>query len=530
MTRVVLAGGRVVDGTGAPGRVADVVIEGDTITAVDPAHDQHGHAEVIDVSGRVVAPGFIDVHSHADNAPLLATPDVSKVLQGVTTEVVGNCGLSLAPRSPRHAAALSTYLQRLFPPVTWPGDSVGDFLAATDAAGYVVNYAPLVGHGTVRLAAMGFAPGAPTAQDRAQMRHLLEEALDAGAVGLSTGLIYPPGSLSQTDELVDLCRVLRGRAAVYTSHIRNEASGLLAAVAEAIQIGRDAGVRVEISHHKAIGRRNWGLVQRSLGLATAARADGVDVRFDVYPYTASSTMLTACLPAWLNTLPDEALLSQLEQGEVVERLRAELARDDWDNQIAGCGGFSGILIASTRDHRFEGKTLEDVAADLGTDGTGALVHVLCAERLGVSMVAFGMDEGDLETALRDPLTSIGSDGLPPGMGGKPHPRMWGTFPRILGRYVRERGILSLEEAIRKMTTLPAETFRLPRVGRIAPGYAADLVVMQPETVADDASYTDPTRPPRGLSDVFINGVHVVADGRYTGARAGQRLRAREQAA
>jgi len=528
MRRLVLTGGLVIDGTGAPGRVADVTIEDSVIVAVDPVGERHHDADVKDVSGSVVAPGFIDSHSHADNAPLLDAPDLSKILQGVTTEVVGNCGLSLGPRSPRHAAELSTYLQRLFPPTLWRGNAFGDLLDATDAAGYVVNYAPLVGHGTLRIAAMGFEPHAPTPRERALMRQLLEEALEAGAVGLSSGLIYPPGSLSQTDELIGLSRSLHGRPALYASHIRNEASGLLEAVREAVHIGREAGVRVEVSHHKAIGRRNWGLVRQSLDLVAAARADGIDVRFDVYPYTASSTMLTACLPAWLNTLPDDLLLTKLRSTEMVDRLRADLAREDWDNQIAGCGGFKGILIASTRDHRFEGKTLDELAGIQRTDGTGALVHVLVQERLGVSMVAFGMDEADLEAALRDPLTSIGSDGLPPGMGGKPHPRMWGTFPRVLGRYARERGILSLEEAIRKMTSLPAETFHLLDRGRITPGYAADIVTFQAETVEDRATYTDPVQPPRGLLHVFINGVLAVADGQYTGARRGRRLRSSER--
>jgi N-acyl-D-aspartate/D-glutamate deacylase len=530
MRRLVLSGGLVVDGTGAPGRVADVVIEGDVVVAVDPVGERHRDAVVKDVGGLVVAPGFIDVHSHADNAPLLAAPDISKVLQGVTTEVVGNCGLSLGPRTPEHDYELSTYLRRLFPPTEWQGNSFADLLEATDAAGYMVNYAPLVGHGTLRIAAMGFDSHEPTARERARMRLLLEEALDAGAVGLSSGLIYPPGNLSRTDELIDLAGLLGGRQAIYASHIRNEASGLLDAVQEAIEIGREAGVRVEISHHKAIGRRNWGLVRQSLALAAAARASGTDVRFDVYPYIASSTVLTACLPAWLNTLPDDALLAKLQLADVVDRLRADLAREDWDNQIAGCGGFTGILVATTRDHRFEGNTLHEIAETLRTDGAGALVHVLLQERLGVSIVAFGMDEADLEAALTDPLTSIGSDGLPPGLGGKPHPRMWGTFPRVLARYVRERGILTLEEAIRKMTSLPAETFGLLDKGRIAPGYAADIVTFQAETVEDRATYADPLQPPSGLSNVFINGVLAVDDGHYTGARQGRRLRSGDRVA
>jgi len=530
MTRVVLAGGLVVDGTGAVGRVADVTIEQGLIASIDPPRASHGSVAVRDVRGYVVAPGFIDAHSHADNAPLLGSPDLSKVLQGVTTEVVGNCGMSLAPRSSRYAQALTAYVGRLFPPTAWEGHSFADFLAATDAAGYIVNYAPLIGHGTVRLAVMGFEDREPTPAELGAMRAFVEEALDAGAVGLSSGLIYPPGSLARTPELVELSRPLRGRPALYATHLRSEESGLLDAVREAIQIGREAGVRVEISHHKAAGRRQWGHVRHSLALIGDARVGGVDVRLDVYPYTASSTMLTTCLPPWLSKLRDDDLLARLRQPLVVERVRDELAREDWDNCVAGSGGFAGILIASTRDHQFEGMTLESIAGALGIDGADALMHVLRVEQLGVAMVAFEMDEADMEMVLRDPFTSVGSDGLPPGLGGKPHPRQWGTFPRILSRYVRERGVLSLEEAVRRMTTLPAEAFRLPGVGRLAAGYAADVVIFEQATVQDRATYVEPTQPPVGIRDVLIGGVEVVRDGQFTGARVGRRLRATSHAA
>lgn len=525
MTRRVLAGGRVIDGTGAPGQVADVVVDGPVIAAIEPVRERHGRAEVYDVSGCVVAPGFVDVHSHADNAPLLASPDLSKVLQGVTTEVVGNCGMSLAPRSPRYGDALAAYLGRLFPPVSWTGSSVADLLAATDAAGYVVNYAPLIGHGTLRLAVMGFEARTPTHAEMEMMRGLVDEALEAGAVGLSTGLIYPPGSLAETAELVALSHQLRGRPALYASHIRGEGPTLVEAVQEAIDIGRATGVRVQISHHKATGRANWGKVRQTLAMIAQARFEGIDVRLDVYPYTASSTMLSVCLPPWLSNLADANLLAHLEQPEIVARVQEELRHDDWDNCVAGCGGFDGILIAGTGDHRFEGQTLAQVAADAGMDGAAALIHVLREERLQATMIAFEMDEGDVETVLRDPLASIGSDGLPPGTGGKPHPRQWGTFPRVLGRYVRERGVLSLEEAIHRMTGLPADTFRLPGVGRLAAGHWADLVVVEPSTVSDRASYTDPVQPPIGIRDVIIGGNDVVRAGHYTGARVGRRLRA-----
>jgi N-acyl-D-amino-acid deacylase len=524
MSRIVLAGGLVIDGTGSAGRIADVTIDGGEIVSIDPATDSHGTAEVRDVSGLAVAPGFIDTHSHADNAPFLGEADVSKILQGVTTEVVGNCGLSLAPRSRDRGDLLDSYLERFFPVQSWEGESVADLLALSDRAGYVTNYAPLVGHGTLRIAAMGFDAREPTTGELADMRDRLESALDAGAVGVSSGLVYPPGRFADTAELVELARSLHGRPAIYASHIRSESGDRIAAVEEAITVGREAGVRVQISHHKAMGEAHWGEVSDTLELARTARAAGVDVRFDVYPYTASSTSLSSCLPPDLAGLEGEALLVQLDRPEVVARLRVELARDDWDNHVHQCGGFSGILISSTHDRRFESQTLEQIAMELGVDGTDALVHVLRSQRLRATMVCFAMSETDVEDAMRDGLTSIGSDGLPPGLPGKPHPRQWGTFPRVLARYVRDRRILSLEQAVHQMTALPADTFRLPGVGRIAEGYAADLVVFDPATVEDRATYTDPQVAPRGIGSVYVNGVEVVSGGAFAGARVGRRLR------
>lgn len=524
VSRTVLAGGLVIDGTGAQGQVADITMEDGIIVSIDPASTSHGTTRVRRVDGLVVAPGFIDTHSHADNAPLLETPDVSKILQGVTTEIVGNCGISLAPRSLQRADLLDSYLQRFFPAQKWDGESFGDLLAVSDRCGYVTNYAPLVGHGTLRIAVMGFEGREASPRELAGMRSLLDDALDAGAVGVSSGLVYPPGRFANTAELVELARSLHDRPALYASHIRSESGERIAAVEEAIMVGREAGVRVQISHHKAMGEAHWGEVELTLALAREARASGVDVRFDVYPYTASSTNLTSCLPPDLAGLSNEALLIELELPEVVAGLRVALAKGDWDNHVHQCGGFSGILISSTHDRRYESLTLEDIALELGCDGTDALVHVLVTERLRATMVCFAMSDTDVENALRDEFTSIGSDGLPPGVPGKPHPRQWGTFPRVLGRYVRDRGILTLEQAVRQMTSLPAETFHLPGVGRIAPGYAADLVVFDASSVEDLATYTEPQVAPRGVSAVYISGVEAVSQGRYSGRRAGRRLR------
>ena len=522
--RWIIAGAEVVDGTGKEPFVADVAVEGDRIAAVLPAAESHGDAEVVKGEGMTLTPGFLDVHSHADNAPLLAENDVSKLTQGVTTEVVGNCGFSLAPRSDAHGGELGAYIARLFPQVEWRGGTFGEWLSVADAGGYVVNALPLVGHGTVRLAALGFDNRPPGAAELARMQGYLEEALDAGAAGLSSGLIYPPGRFGDTEELTALASVMRGRPALYATHMRNESSRLHDSIDEALAIGRGAGVRVEISHLKRTGRANWGRAAEALERIRRAREGGQEVYQDVYPYTASSTMLAMCLPRELSGLSDADLLARLADPAVPERVRQAVADPCWDNHIKSCGGYGGIRIGNTPDGRYEGESLEEIAARLGVDGAEALVRVLREESLKVSMIAFGMDEGDVRTFLADPYTSIGSDGLPPGQGGKPHPRLWGTFGRVLGLYAREEGLFPFEEAVRRMTSLPAEAFRLRDVGRIAQGMRADLVLLDRGTVRDRATYTDPLLPTAGIREVWIGGVRALAGGEPTGVRAGSRLR------
>lgn len=524
--RWVIAGAEVVDGSGSEGFVADVEIEGDRIAAVTAASDRHGPGRVVDGAGLTLTPGFIDVHSHADSAPWLVEDDLSKLSQGVTTEVVGNCGMSLGPREEAHAEALAAYLARLFPPVAWAGATFRDWLSRADARGYVVNTLPLVGHGTVRLAVLGFEPRPPSPAETARMQGLVEEALDAGAAGLSSGLIYPPGRFAETEELIALASVMAGRPALYATHMRNESSHLEASIDEALAIGRGAAVRVEISHLKRTGRAYWGRAAEALDRIDRARRTGQEVYQDVYPYIASSTMLAMCLPPELSGLADGDLLERLSDPAVPARVRQAVADPGWDNHVASCGGYGGIRVGSSADGRFEGESLEAIGDRLGVDGAEALVRVLREERLRVSMVAFGMSEEDVRTLLADPFTSIGSDGLPPGQGGKPHPRLWGTFPRVLGHYGRDEGVMPFEEAVRRMTSLPAEAFRLGDAGRVAAGCRADLVLLERDAVLDRATYDEPTRPAAGIRHVVVGGRLALSDGVPTGIRAGSRLRSR----
>ncbi len=523
MKRTVFAGATVIDGTGAPPALRDLYVAGERIEDVRAPADSHGSFDVVDAAGLAIAPGFIDVHSHADNAPLLRDDDTTKILQGVTTEVVGNCGFSLAPASSEHRAALLHMLSPLMPPAAEIGTTFADLLQAADARGYVTNYVPLAGHGTLRVAAMGMERRAARPSERATMRAMLEEAIEAGAFGFSTGLIYPPGLFCQTEEIVELAKCLPP-GTIYTSHIRGEGDDLLEAVAEALNVGASAGVRVQISHHKAAGKNNWGKTRDSLALIRRARERGVDVHQDVYPYTAGSTYLKTVLPPEFHEGGNAATLARLQNDDDLRRLRRMLdeGAPGFENFVAEAG-YDGILIASTQSRKFEGSTIAEIAVERKSSEFDALVHVLVSEQLNAMMTIFLLDEDDVVRVLCDRHTAIGSDGSSPGVPGRHHPRLYGTFPRVIGRYVRELGVLSLEAAVHKMSGLPARIFNLAERGTIAPGNIADLVAFDPQTFSDDLDYRDPERDPRGLAWVMQRGIEVVRGTRYVGRRCGARL-------
>jgi N-acyl-D-amino-acid deacylase len=489
---LLLRGGDVYDGTGAAPVRADVGITGDRIAVIGHVTDADA-ATVVDATGLAVTPGFIDVHSH-DDAAVLVDPELRcKTLQGVTTDVVGNCGLGIAP----HAHALSSlggWTPGLEHEPAWEG--YRGYMSRLDDQPPSLNIAVLVGQGTVRAAVMGNADREASPDEIARMRALVEEGMDAGAVGLSTGLIYEPGRYSSTDEIVALAEVAAAAGAIYTTHMRNEADRLLDAVAEAIEIGERAGLPVEISHHKASGRDNWGKVRQSLAAIDAARDRGVDVRLDQYPYTAGSTDLFAVV----------------QNGAL-------------DDGLGGIGKVEpdAVTIASTPKHpEWEGLNLVEIGELLGTTPRAAADHIV-ADTNGMALCVLEMmSEDDVRTVLSHPMTMIGSDGVP--APGKPHPRLWGTFPRVLGRYAREHGVLSFTEAVRRMTSLPASMFGLTDRGTVREGAFADLVVLDPTTIADVATYREPEQPPAGINAVVVNGTVVARDNQHTGARPGRALR------
>ena len=489
---LVIRGGTVYDGTGAPGVRADVGVHGDRVTAVGTIAARG--ADEVDAEDLAVAPGFIDVHSHDDYAVLLQPEMPFKVLQGVTSEIVGNCGSGVVPFD----AGLVRF-RRIHPdadPAPWTGFAA--YLERVDAIRPSCNVAALIGQGTLRRGAMDHDQRAPTAAELERMKAWVREGVAAGAVGLSTGLVYEPSRYAMTDEIIALARELRGAAGgLYATHMRNEADGLLEAVREAIRIGEAAGLPVQISHHKASGRRNWGRVRDSLRLIEEARDRGLDVTADQYPYTAGSTSLAAVLQNGAFRADSPGGFGQLEGGDV--------------------------LIASSPTHpEWEGRMVGTLASEWGVDVETAAQRVLDAEGDACWVVVFTMDEHDVKTVMAHPTTMIGSDGVP--SGGHPHPRLYGCFARVLGRYVREEQVIDLPTAIHRMTAMPAAKFRLVDRGVLRPGAFADLVVFDPARIDDRATYGEPRLGPDGIHAVYVNGVAVASDGRHTGARPGRALR------
>ena len=501
-----ITGGQVIDGTGAPARRADVGVTGDRVTTVgDLAAEPAGRT--IDAAGRTVTPGFIDMHSHSDWRLWGNRRAESKIRQGVTTEVVGNCGFSPAPVSDEYRSEMQGFALYVPPGMDFSWNSVGDYLARYESDGVALNVAQLIGHGTLRLAAMGFARRPPTAREQAHMERMMDEAMADGAYGLATGLIYAPGSYAATEEIIGIARRAAGGRGFYASHIRGEGATLLDAVAEAIRVGREGGLPAQVSHVKAAGRPNWGRVADALALIDAARAQGQDVMGDVYPYTASSTTLRTLLPDWVLEGGIDAMLKRLADGPTRDRIRRDLTGGG-ETLLRGLD-WSDIMVAySPSRPDAQGRRIAEIAAARGQDPLDAAIELIVAEQGKGYMILFQLDEADLRRALVHEHVMIGSDGSSlaaegPLAVGKPHPRSYGTFPRVLGRYARDERVLSLESAVWKMTGLPARRLGLADRGVLAPGAKADVVVFdagdggRPGDLRGPAPVRDRHRPRAG---------------------------------
>jgi len=527
MLDILIRGGTVIDGTGAPGRPADVAIAGDRIETIEPGLQAEA-ARAIDAAGLCVAPGFIDPHTHSD-VPLLVNPQAhSKIRQGVTTEVVGNCGSSPAPLVDATLEEARKRCALLGLEVTWR--SFGEYVDRLAAPGTSVNVVPLVGHNTVRGAVLGFDDVQPSPEQVRAMEELVAQAMEEGARGLSTGLYYPPGYYAHIDEVVALSRVASERGGIYASHIRSESDGLIEAVQETIEIGARADIRVEIAHLKASGYRNWHKVDELVETLEAGAARGVAVGCDQYPYAASSTWLAAMLPYWAQEGSGAQMAARLAEPETRLRLRRdfETHRGEWDDR-SGVRDWSDIFISDCAARpELLGKTIADLAEMDGGEPFDAALDLLVTAEAQVSCVWFSQSEDVVQRLLVHPLVVVGSDGssyAPHGPLGQrqPHPRSYGTFVRVLGKYARDEGVLPLEEAVRKMTSEPAARFGLADRGVLRPGARADVALFDAATVGDAATFEAPHRYAAGVPYVLVNGTVTIDGGEHTGALPGRVL-------
>ena len=528
---ILIKGGRLIDGTGNPFFRADVGISGGQIVSIRSEITQAAK-RVIFAKNWVVSPGFIDVHSHDDFYLLFRPTCDEKVLQGVTTTVVGNCGFSAAPMAGPYFAELMDGLQLFgahYVPERFRNfSSFDDYLRALETVGPGINVLPLVGHNTIRISVMGMNKRPPTNPEIKEMKARVFQAMEEGAFGLSTGLIYTPGTYTQTGEIIELTRVAASFGGIYTSHIRSEGNGIIAAMQEAVRIGEETGVPVQVSHHKVGGKRNWGRSTETLSIISDANTRGLKVTCDQYPYQAASTILIAVLPPHLLSGGPEATSQKLKDPKIREAVIAEIEDEDqkepWENLIQAAG-FGGIIISASPNHpQYIGKSLTSIAKEEGRNPYEVVFDLVAEEGWSTGMIIFSMAEEDIERIMKCPFTMFGSDGVPNFGASRVHPRFAGTFPRVLGRYVREKGILCLEEAVRKMTSLPAQTFRLGQKGILKEGWDADIVIFDPKAVADKATFEAPQEKPDGIPYVFVNGRTVVEQGKVTGEPAGTVLR------
>lgn len=539
MLDIKIVGGTVADGLCSRAYRADIGISGDKIAVIGRLGDTPA-AQVINAQGKVVAPGFIDIHTHSDMSLLYDPKASSKIRDGVTTEVIGNCGIGAAPvcgqRRQELIAYLGTRLVGTIPvALELPWNTMGEYLAAFDSRPPAVNVAPLAAQGALRISEMGFSDARPTAQQMEHMKDALRAALDEGCFGMSSGLVYMPGQYSTADELAGLCSVMAGSGRFYVTHMRSESDDLFDALEEAIGTAVKGGVPLHISHLKLAGAGVRGRTEQLFARLDRARAQGLDLTFDAYPYACGCTSLGACMPPWAFEGGTGKMLARLEEPALRARIRRDIENGlpGWQNFARACGSFENITIASAVTEAGQallGKTLGRIAGEWGMDPYTCMYEILRQERGRVQIITKMMSEEDVDAIVAHPDSMIGSDGQSLSTegimsSGRPHPRAFGTRARVLARYVREKKLFSLEEAVKKMAARPAARLGLSGRGVLVEGGFADVVVFDPLLVQDNADYENPKQYSTGFDAVIVNGRAALENGRELCAFSGRVLRA-----
>lgn len=527
MSKILIKDGIIIDGTGSKDYVADVVIVGERIEGIGK-FNEYNFDRVIDSNGCVVCPGFIDTHSHSDLWILLDAYLEPKVRQGVTTEILGQDGISMAPLPKQYISSWRKKLAGLdgeSDEINWEYETTEGYFGLIEKNGVGLNEGYLVPHGNVRMEAMGLDNRQPTPHELEKMKDIVRREMESGVLGLSTGLIYMPCAYASTEELIELCKVVAEYDRVFVLHQRSEADTILDSMEEVLRIGRESGVKVHISHMKVCGKKNRHVISKVLGLLDKAKSEGIRVSFDQYPYVAGSTMLGVILPPWAHEGGTDKLIERLKDPALRKKMRHDIEHGipGWDNFV-DFAGLDQIFVTSVKtdaNRDLIGKSLVEIGEIRGKDPYEAAFDLLLQEENAVGIVDFYGLEEHVVQFMKRPEQNFCTDCL---LGGKPHPRVYGSFPRVLGKYVRDEKVLSIEEAVRKMTGKPAEVFGIKSRGILKKGNYADIVIFDPATVKDNGTYVDPVQYPTGIKYVLINGEVVIDNGKHTGARPGKLLR------
>jgi len=521
---LIFKNGKIYDGLGSKPVTGNICVKGDRIIYTPDKESPKKADRVIDIEELAIAPGFINIHSHSDMALLVDGSAPSCICQGITTEVMGNCGYSLAPLAKDSLDEIQREFKKVYGRnATWK--NFREYFSILEETGISPNIITLVGHGTLRGSVVGAKDREPSREEMEKMKENLAEAMEDGAAGFSTGLIYPPGCYSKTEELIELAKTVKDYRGFYSTHMRGEGETLIEAIREAVAIGSEGGIPVEISHLKAAGEKNLGKTKEALQVIRDARKKGLFIQHDQYPYTASSTGLSMMVPTWVQDGGTDAAIARLRDDETRGKIKKEMEESAYKNG-------RNVLISYVnleKNEKYEGSFLNEAAEVEGKEIFDFVLDLLLEEEVSVGAIYMSMDEEDVCRVMADPYTAIGNDASAhsisgPLRKGKPHPRTYGTFPRVLRRYSRELDILTLEDAIRKMTFLPARMLGLKDRGVIRNGYFADLVVFNPRTIEDTATFTEPHSYPKGIEYVVVNGQIVFEKGEILPVRPGKVLR------